>query len=1794
LYYLELIFEPLICQAPLQSQILQLDSTFALLDWTPGSDCTQSYVEYGPAGFVPGNDDQHGPGGTLLPAGCPPFLLNGLEPLSSYDFYIREACSDGSFTANTCATSGLTLCSPPPLTALENFDFEPVCAGSCTASCNLTGSWRNGKNDQMDWFAWNGPTPTANTGPNDDVSGGGKYVFLETTGPCPFNARAELYSNCIEVVAPPGSSCHFSFHYMMNGANINQLVLQLSDNYGASWQTLWSSTGNQGPIWHRQYIDLNNWHETIVQLRFVGFKGFSQLGDIALDNLAFFGPIDLGNQGYTYYADLDQDGFGDPNNSITTCSPTPPPGYVDNNLDCFDLSADINPNAQETPCDGIDFNCNGNDDEYLVPPPAVAPVLACDPADAVLTASLGYGGQIHWYADSLGTELLHVGNSFAPALPPASSNQGSTLVFYAGEQLFPGCSSVVFTPAILQVAPPPALFIPGQPTGVVCAGELLNLEQLIIQDLNNTGASLSFHTALPADSSTLVLSSQFPVMESGWLYVLANSPAGCTALDSIPLLVSSNPQVSINGSPSLCLGQAQILTAVDTGSGQPPYQYLWNTASQSPQIQVQGQGAAGNSILYHVTLTDSQGCQSTDTLQVSIVQSISQVQVAVGDVQNCQGNDGFLIITPLGGTPPYHYTWNGPQSGSQMEEPGAVTVSGLPQGVYGLTVTDSSPEACAFFIPAIFVNSPDVSLNLSQVSPVSCAGGSDGCIQIAVSGSSPNILWSTGDTGTQICGLESGTYSVTVSSGSCSSSLEQILVPEPEPLILSLVSLDDVTCHGDSSGRIEVLPGGGNGGYQFNWSHGASTALIEQIPSCSYSATLTDALGCSAQLDSLFIDQPAEPLGANFYIEPAPCFGSREGYIEVFPQGGTPPYAFQWSNGFNSPLLNLVEAGSYTLTLTDALGCEQVFELELPQPDELVLALVIQQDVSCPGLENGSLGIAVSGGIPGYSYSWSQGDTTAQIGNLAAGFYTLTVADANDCKAILTGISVGVADTLNFALSVQPATCFGSTDGQIQLSALQGMVPFSYSWSHGASGALADSLLYGSYTVSIQDALGCQAELSVEVPASQPLFTSISAFAPICAQGSNGQIFLTPFGGQGPYQFSWNSGQTTANISGLPAGNYQCQITDARGCVLLSETVSLSPPPPIQIELLSLDSIQCHGDTNGSILMQVSGGAPPYQYTWSNETTNPQLTQAGPGIYQLTVVDSVNCSALSESFTLLEPAPLLASVGTSTENIPCQVNNIDTLFASVSGGTAPYFVQWNTGSQEPWLAQPNPGEYWFEVIDFHGCTAGANKFKLKAPGPALQLSLLEPLQAATGCGGGNAPPPSVSVLVIGGEAPYQFNWSFGVSGITSSDTLSYPTLPAGVSGVTVTDSEGCVASLSGIQALVVPELLLSTPPGSISAVACKGDSTGSISVQVQGGQMPYFYFWANASGDTVGYSNPLSGLPAGSYQVTVLDQLGCSVVRTNLLVNEPATSLQISAQASGNICHGGLSGTLSSSATGSITPYQFAWSNGSNQPNQTGVAAGWYSLSVTDFNNCLLSIDSISVQNVRCHGGNNGRIQLFITGGVAPYSYFWSNNTVGSSISNLTPNTYSCFITDALGCPLFSPVFTIAQPAPLSGSTYSEPSSEDEDGSAWVQAEGGTAPYTYLWSTGATDSLISPVGPGVYQVTITDSNSCSFVTSVEVFFDPLISTFHLPEQDTWKLFPNPGRDVFWLKGPASNEPLQLRVMDAFGRVLLQAELPAAQNGQYSFRLDQFPPGTYQLLLGNAQFGRQRIPVVLVR
>ncbi|AUP77876.1 T9SS type A sorting domain-containing protein [Flavivirga eckloniae] len=367
-----------------------------------------------------------------------------------------------------------------------------------------------------------------------------------------------------------------------------------------------------------------------------------------------------------------------------------------------------------------------------------------------------------------------------------------------------------------------------------------------------------------------------------------------------------------------------------------------------------------------------------------------------------------------------------------------------------------------------------------------------------------------------------------------------------------------------------------------------------------------------------------------------------------------------------------------------------------------------------------------------------------------------------------------------------------------------------------------------------------------------------------CHGGKTGMATVVASGGTPPYMYIWSNGVTAASITDVEAGTYEVTVTDANNWEAKT-SVTILEPTVLNLSIASQTNVKCNGGTTGSATASVTGGTSPYTYAWSNGATTSSITDVAAGIYEVTVTDDNGCTTTA-STTITQPTALHANIGDQT-NVKCNGGTTGSATASVTGGTSPYTYAWSNGATTSSITDVAAGIYEVTVTDDNGCTTTAST-TITQP-TALHANIGD--QTNVKCNGGTT--GSATASVTGGTSPYTYLWNNGAT------TASIVGVAAGIYEVTVTDDNGCTTTAS---TTITQPTALHANIGTQTNVKCYGGTTGSATISVTGGTLPYTYLWNNTA-----TTASIVDVAAGVYEVTVTDNNECTTTTTTVTITEP-------------------------------------------------------------------------------------------------------------------------------------------------------------------------------------------------------------------------------------------------------------------------------------------------------------------
>ncbi len=687
-------------------------------------------------------------------------------------------------------------------------------------------------------------------------------------------------------------------------------------------------------------------------------------------------------------------------------------------------------------------------------------------------------------------------------------------------------------------------------------------------------------------------------------------------------------------------------------------------------------------------------------------------------------------------------------------------------------------------------------------------------------------------------------------------------------------------------------------------------------------------------------------------------------------------------------------------------------------------------------------------------------------------FDTVTITSSQAASDLASDTSICRGDSIHLQVNITSTSGIESIIWQPDSLIISGQ---------GTENILIKAPLDFVLHLHMTDSIGCSFTDSMAVhtfyPSGKLELKNVS-----CYGQCDGTIELFPYGGLAPYQFQWSNGDTTAIADSLCAGTHSVIINDAAGCSQ-SHSYEINEPLPYFI-ISSISAPGCFGKPDGKIQVDVSGATPPYTYLWSNGASGHVIDNLLPGIYELTISDSLNCDT-TLSFEVEQAGLFL--ITDSLHPPRCAYSNDGFITVNVSGSRPPYRYFWDGVEGMDSIGGLNGGTYELHIVDEGNCDTTLF-FELEAP-EAYQIEAQIQDVACYGDSSG-----SIQLELSGGTAPYEIEWQHGESGSYTGN------LPAGMYQAVLSDANDCDTVL-WFEILQADSIWLEAD---ITNVSCFGLNDAAISVRTHGGTQPYSYLWGGGETDSV-----LNNIPAGTYSLLLRDQNECTI-EENWFIQQPE-KFNIQSVIKNPSCNGSNDGSINIEASGGTPPYQYLWSNGESSAEINNLLAGSYELQLSDANNCDTSLLFVltdpeiinltaEIEEVHCFGGSDGRIEIHAQGGTKPYTFLWTNGSTDSIASGLTAGFHELLLKDAHDCDTIFE-FEIHQPqTPITLETEITDCIcfGDESGSITTTVSGGSPPYTFEWSNGETGSNISNLSAGSYSLSIRDAQDCDTAFFFEI------------------------------------------------------------------------------------------------
>ncbi|WP_271782727.1 T9SS type A sorting domain-containing protein [Aquimarina algiphila] len=1240
-------------------------------------------------------------------------------------------------------------------------------------------------------------------------------------------------------------------------------------------------------------------------------------------------------------------------------------------------------------------------------------------------------------------------------------------------------------------------------------------------------------------------------------------------------------------------------------------------------------------IRHQVRVRDSNNCLAREddgvqvkTISISIDRAtqIEHVEGAISLPSTNIEEDGMISIqrvsegVPFTDRPTPYYQYevllNGDESTIQTYTDVATNngyqISRLPVGTHVVRYTDANDCVTDITLPEIV--DPVVITNVAVTNEITCFGDVARVMVTATGGESgvyDYALW-TGSTIPESDWQDSNIFSLRantigyrfiardriVTDFMSSRSDPSLVINQPTQIRIRAIGVDHNTVFGRREGAILIgVEGGNSTSYNVTWERNGSLLTntgmsISGLSAGTYVAIVRDGSNCEVRSDEITINQPDELIVSIRVMTAIPCHNST-GILSAEVMGGLPissGYQYQWFrdgaiiDGETSRVFNNVQQGNYSVRVEDGFTFNNA-SVTFTEPDVLSLSITRGDNISCYNGSNGRIVLNPQGGTRPYSFSIdnrltyiSEDDLTDfTIESLISGEYEVWLRDANNCEIVIPqSITLTQPEEIIITpVTISPSTTIGGSDGSLIIEVTGGTGDYRYAWTKEDDATFnrttkdIDNLSIGAYTVVVTDDNDCTENRTFRVIEPDPMVVRIEIDNPILCHGDSlGELRAIVTGGfpivsvPSDFEYQWyriegttatpiNTDLSLNSIDNLPAGIYRVVSTDITG-VSDETTIEITQPEDLVVTLSSPPThILCYGENTGTIDITVTGGPVdedtgeylPYTFRWTKvedadfQSSTEDLRNITAGTYEVVVIDDNLCTtSLSEPVVIGQPDAALEIYDVIPVNLTGFKTGNGSISLEVRGGTAPYRYSWTDSEDVTYTASTQDidnlsiGIYTLEVTDENDCTTTVTR---EITEPNQLIVEIIPISEDEGvqCFGEETVIP-LSTTTQGGIGAYTYEWF--EQGEPTEVIFTTPVttrVRAGIYTVVVTDENGNTDDY--VYEVIEPEILSIIE--NVDNVVCRGDANGSIDISVSGGVAPYSYRWSNGQ-----VTEDLSSLRAGNYTVTITDANNCQLQREIEVTQPPRLFVNGAIVRIPPSSSGARDGSITVTIGGGVPSYIYEWRNFSNelQSSTTNVLSNigveGYSLTVRDANGCVLFVDNVDlfeppvlqvniehVNVISCFGDSSGSLSAIVEGGVPfnaakQYNYQWfnaeDNTPIGLDrflLEGILAGEYYVIVSDAAGTDVTSATFRLTQPDVLSVN-FDTDYVNCGDGNDWTiipQINGGTGPFSYLWSTGNTTNRLENIVAGTYSVEITDLRGCSITEEVTVNVpEPLIIT----------------------------------------------------------------------------------------
>lgn len=1060
--------------------------------------------------------------------------------------------------------------------------------------------------------------------------------------------------------------------------------------------------------------------------------------------------------------------------------------------------------------------------------------------------------------------------------------------------------------------------------------------------------------------------------------------------DASPMVLTLTQTEQIN-----CAGDANASITATVEGGAEPFKYYWNGQPANKSV------ARLPAAEYIVKVTDAAGNTVTETINVIAPDEL----VATAEVESMattNNEDGRATVSITGGTEPYTYAWDNEET--------TATATQLAPTAHTVTVTDSRGCTAEATID-ISEDIQDLTVSIDATQEMDC-DGNGAALSVSVKGGKAPFTynWSEANlTGETASDLSAGDYAVTVTDAAGTTQNATFTIKAPVAVAVTVQQKTPASTGGED-GQAEAKAQGGTGSYIYVWDNGETNATAENLSAGSHGVTITDENGCTASAE-IDISEDILPLSAEINItKNIDCATASNAALSVSTNGGKAPFTYQWSDdNITGESAENLAAGTYSVTISDAVGATQTAEIAIEAPTPLTVTITAKSPAST-GNADGKAEAKVDGGTGSYTYSWDNGTNTATAKNLAPGTRSVTITDENGCTASAEiDISEDILPLVATTNLQREIDCQGANTAAVTIDVNGGKAPFTYAWDKSElEGASANNLAAGTYNVVVTDATGTDANLTIEIEEPDAINAVASVSSPASTGNADGVAVIKAEGGAGGFSYEWDNGENKATAKKLAPGVHSVTVTDKNGCSVESSVEISEDILPLTVTIEQTQDLDCNGAASAVAQVTVRGGKQPFEYAWNDSNLKGEnINQLAAGNYELTVTD-VEGTTQTATILIKEPTALSAS---AKVNASASTDNEDgKATVKADGGTGKYTYLWSNGETTAAAEKLAPTNHTVTVTDENGCTTTA---EVSITEDILPLAVTLTETGKINCSGEST--AGLKVDISGGKQPFSTQWNQNnLSGENPTNLIG------GTYAVTVTDATGTTAT--AMVNVVEPEPLELT--ATVISAANTNATDGRATAVATGGSGEFNYQWDN--GETAAAAQNLA---PGKHSITVTDSNGCTA-NVAIDISEDVKELAFGFRQTTPIeCAGATSAGLSVEVTGGKSPFTYQWNDSSlSGAEVSNLGAGNYAVTVTDASgqslNAAIDIEepaSLSLEVLRSRPAfdayeEDGLAEVKAVGGTAPYTIAWDTEETGTIAKKLKVGDHTVTVTDAKGC----------------------------------------------------------------------------------------------------------------------------------------------------------------------------------